>query len=82
MPDAVGVPLIVMILEAQVADTPAGKPDEVIPVAPVVLWVILGSTVLIHTVGLIEATLAVLAAVTTIVPVAFTVPQPPVNGML
>ena len=82
MPDAVGVPLIVMILEAQVADTPAGKPDEVIPVAPVVLWVILGSTVLIHTVGLIEATLAVLAAVTTIVPVAFTLPQPPVNGML
>ena len=82
MPDAVGVPLIVMILEAQVAATPAGKPDEVIPVAPVVLWVILGSTVLIHTVGLIEATLAVLAAVTTIVPVAFTVPQPPVNGML
>ena len=82
MPDAVGVPLIVMILEAQVAATPAGKPDEVIPVASVVLWVILGSTVLIHTVGLIEATLAVLAAVTTIVPVAFTLPQPPVNGML
>jgi hypothetical protein len=82
VPDAVGVPLIVMILEAQVADTPAGKPDEVIPVAPVVLWVILGSTVLIHTVGLIEATLAVLAAVTTIVPVASTLPQPPVNGML
>ena len=82
VPDAVGVPLIVMILEAQVAVTPAGKPDEVIPVAPVVLWVILGSTVLIHNVGLIEATLAVLAAVTVIVPVAFTLPQPPVNGML
>jgi len=73
---------MVITLDAQVAVTPGGRPDEVILVAPVVLWVILGSTVLIHKVGVAEATLAVLAAVTVIVPVAFTLPQPPVNGML
>ena len=38
--------------------------------------------VLIHNVGVADATPAVLLAVTVIVPVAFTVPQPPVNGML
>ena len=52
------------------------------PVAPMVLWVILVSAVLIHKVGVVDAAPAVLDVITVIVPVAFTVPQPPVNGML
>ena len=75
-------------MAAQVALTPAGKPfapatpSFEMPVAPVVVCVIAVSAVLIHNVGVLEATLAVLAGVTVIVPVAFTVPQPPVKGML
>ena len=38
--------------------------------------------VLIQSVGVVEGAPAVLFAVTMIVPVAFTVPQPPVNGIL
>ena len=72
-----------MVLEAQAAVTPAGKPVAVpMPVAPVVACVMLVNAVLIHTVGLLDAVPAVLAGVTVIVPVAFTDPQPPVNGML
>ena len=83
VPDAIGVPLMVIVLVAQTAVTPIGKPVAVpIPVAPVVLWVILVNTVLIHKVGVLEATPAVLAGVTVIVPVALTVPHPPVNGIL
>ena len=74
---------MVMILEAQAAVTPAGNPVAVpIPVAPVVACVILVNAVLIQRVGVLDAVPAVLAGVTVIVPVAFTVPQPPVNGML
>ena len=83
VPDAVGVPEMVMVLEAQAAVTPAGKPVAVpIPVAPVVACVMLVNAVLIQRVGVLEAVPAVLSGVTVIVPVAFTVPQPPVNGML
>ena len=83
VPEAVGVPEIVMVLEAHAAVTPAGKPVAVpMPVAPVVACVMLVNAVLIHTVGLLDAVPAVLAGVTVIVPVAFTDPQPPVNGML
>ncbi len=88
MPAAVGVPLMVIILLAQVALTPAGKPLEPeppafdIPVAPVVVCVISVKIVLIHNVGVLEAAVAVLAAVTVMVPVAFTLPHPPVNGIL
>ena len=88
VPLAVGVPLIVIVLAAQTAFTPAGKPFAPatllldILVAPVVAWVIFVKAVLIHKVGVDEATPAVLAAVTVIVPVAFTLPQPPVKGML
>ena len=88
MPDAVGVPLMVMVLLAQAALTPAGNPFAPetpafdIPVAPVVVWVIFVNAVLIHSVGALEAIPTVLAAVTVIVPVAFTLPHPPVNGML
>ena len=51
------------------------------PVAPVVVWVIFVKGVLIHKAGVLDAALAVFAAVTIIVPVAFTAPQPPVNGI-
>ena len=79
---------MVMVFDAHVAETPAGKPFAPdtpafeIPVAPVVAIVMFVSTVLIHKVGVEEGAPAVFAAVTVIVPVAFTLPQPPVNGML
>ena len=88
MPVAVGVPLMVIILLAKVALKPAGKPLEPdtpafdIPVAPVVVCVISVKTVLIHSVGVLDAALAVLAVVTVIVPVALTLPQPPVKGIV
>ncbi len=84
VPDAVGVPLIVIVLFAKVALTPAGKPvAEPIPVAPVVVCVIeVVNAVLIHNVGLLEAAVAVLAAGTVMVPVALTLPHPPINGIL
>ena len=75
-------------MAAHVAETPAGKPlaPETpafeMPVAPVVAWVILVSAVLMQRVGVEDAAPAVLAAVTLMVPVAFTDPQPPVSGML
>jgi Zn-dependent membrane protease YugP len=76
VPDTVGVPLIVMVFEANAAVTPAGNPVAVpIPVAPVVAWVISVNTVLIHNVGVVLAALAVLFGVTVIVPVAFTAPS-------
>ena len=52
------------------------------PVAPVVAWVIFVKAVLTQSVGLEDAVPAVLSGVTIIVPVAFTVPQPPLNGMV
>ena len=82
VPATVGVPVMVMVLAAQVAVTPVGRFKAVpIPVAPVVVWVMLGlNAVLIQSV--LEALLvAVLFGLTTIVPVAFTVPQPPDNGI-
>ena len=65
------------------AVTPVGNPVAVpIPVAPVVAWVILVKAVLIHKVGILEPAAAVLAAVTVMVPVAFTLPpKPPVKGI-
>ena len=72
-----------MVLDAQAAVTPVGKPVAVpIPVAPVVVLVIFVKTVFIHKVGVLEADPAVLLGVTIIVPVAFTEPQPPVNAMV
>jgi len=74
---------MVIVLDAKDADTPVGKPVAApIPVAPVVLWVIFVSGVLMHNVGVEDAAAAVLAALTVIVPVAFTAPHPPVKGML
>ena len=83
MPEAVGVPLIVMVLLAQAAVTPAGSPVAVpMPVAPEVVCVIAISAVLIHSVGIEDAAPAVLLGVTTMVPVALTEPQPPVRGIV
>ena len=72
-----------IVFTAHAALTPAGKPTAApMPVAPVVACVILVNAVLIHKIGVEEAAPTVLAAVTVIVPVAFTLPQPPVKGML
>ncbi len=83
VPDTVGVPLIVMVFDAQEAVTPVGKPVAVpIPVVPVVVYVIFGNkAVLVHRVVVIPV-VTVLAGVIIIVPVALTLPQPPVNGIL
>lgn len=88
VPEADGVPLIVMVPAAQWADTPAGRPFTPvtpsfdIPVAPVVLIVMAVRIVLIQRVGVDEGAPAVLFAVTVMVPMAFTAPQPPVMRML
>ena len=74
---------MVIVFAAQLADTPAGNPvGDPIPVAPVVECVIAVSAVPIQRVGVDEAAPAVLAGVTVMVPVALTVPHPPVRGML
>ena len=68
---------MVIVLDAQVAVTPAGSPVAVpIPVAPVVVCVIAVNAVLIHKVGVAEGVDAVLAGVTVIVAVF------PVNGVI
>ena len=83
VPAMVGVPVIVIVFDAQLAVTPDGSPVAVpIPVAPVVVCVIFVMAVLIQTVGVDDATLAVFEDVTVIVPVALTVPHPPVSGIL
>ena len=72
-----------IVSELNVALTPAGKPVGVpMPVAPVVVCVMVDNEVLIHNVGVLDAALVVLSGVTVIVPVADTVPQPPVSGIL
>jgi hypothetical protein len=85
VPSAVGVPEIVITLPDQEAVTPAGKPDAVvsIPVAPVVAIVIFVNGLPASSVGLDEGLAAVLVTqVTVIVPVAFTLPQPPVKRIV
>ena len=83
MPAAEGVPEIVMVLDAQEAVTPAGSPEAApIPVAPVAVWVIAVRVVLMQSVGVEEAAPTVLSCVTVMVPVAFTLLQPPVSGMV
>ena len=72
---------MVAVLEDQDPLTPAGKPLNVAPVAPVVVWVTPAIAILTHSVGDEEATLAVLAGVTVMVPVALTLLHPPVSGM-
>ena len=82
VPETVGVPLMVILFPAHEAVTPVGNPVGVpMPVAPVVVWVDVRG-VLTHTVCASSGGLAVLEVMTVIVPVAFIVPQPPVNGMI
>jgi hypothetical protein len=74
---------MVIIFDAQVAVTPNGRPVAVpIPVATVVLSVTGVIATLVHVIGVEDAAPAVLFGVTVMVPVTFTVPQPPVRGML
>ena len=83
VPAAVGVPVMVITSVAQLAVTPAGKSVAVpIPVAPVVAMVISVRAVFTQIVGVELAVPAVLSPVTVIVPVAFTLPHPPDNGMV
>ena len=68
---------MVTVLFAHELVTPAGKPVNVAPVAPVVISVILLIALLIHTVWLVPATI-VFNGVTAIVPVVVAGGQPPV----
>ncbi len=75
--------MMVIVFDAQATVTPMGRLGAVpIPVAPVVVCVMSVRAVLMHRVGVEEAVPAVLSGVTVIVPVADTLPQPPVSGML
>jgi hypothetical protein len=72
---------MVITLAAQLAVTPVGNPVAApIPVAPVVECVIFVNGVLMQSVGDEDAAPAVLFGRTVIVPVALTLPQPPVSG--
>jgi hypothetical protein len=84
IPAAVGVPLIVITLLDQFAVTPDGKPVALpIPVALVVACVIFVIAVFTVSVGVDDAVLTEQAgvALTVILPVAFTLPHPPVRGI-
>jgi hypothetical protein len=75
---------MVIILLAQAAVTPAGNPVAVpMPVALVVACVIFVKAVLTVSVGVEDAvpTAQAGAPFTVILPIAFTFPQPPVNGI-
>ena len=75
---------MVIILLAQAAVTPAGNPVAVpMPVALVVACVIFVKAVLTVNVGVDDAvpTAQAGAPFTVILPIAFTFPQPPVNGI-
>ena len=82
MPVTVGVPTMVITLAAHEALTPAGSPDGApIPVAPVVVIVIGVRAVFEHSVGVDEGVPAVLSGFTVMVPVALSVPHPPIRGI-
>jgi hypothetical protein len=84
VPVLIGVPLIVIVLLDQAAETPVGNPEAVpIPVALVVPCVIFVKTVFTVSVGVVDAAAAAQAADTVIVPVAFTALQlVPVSGIV
>jgi hypothetical protein len=72
-----------IVSELNIALTPVGNPVATpMPVAPVVVCVMVVIALLIQIVGVDDAALVVLSGVIVIVPLADTVPQPPVNGML
>ena len=74
---------MVMVPPEKVPVTPAGKPENVAPVAPVVLYLIGVIAVSTQTVWLFvpgaEVRVMVLLGRTMMVPVAVTFPQPPVK---
>ena len=74
---------MVMLPPEKVPVTPAGKPENVAPVAPVVLYVMGVIAVFTQTVWLFvpgaEVRVIVLLGRTVMVPVAVTFPQPPVK---
>jgi hypothetical protein len=75
---------MVITLPDQAAVTPVGKPEAVpMPVALVVPCVIFVKAVLTVIVGVDDAvpTAQAGAPFTVILPIAFTFPQPPVNGI-
>ena len=78
------MPLIVIVLLDQAAETPVGNPEAVpMPVALVVACVIFVNTVFTVSVGVVDAAPAAQAAVTVIIPVAFTALQlVPVSGIV
>ena len=78
------MPLIVIVLPDQAAVTPVGKPVAVpMPVALVVKCVIFVKAVFTVSVGVVDAAAAAQAgvALTVILPIAFTLPQPPIRGI-
>ena len=80
VPEALGVPLTVIVLPAKLAVTPAGKPVAApMPVAPVVEKVTLGIAVLIHTIGFDDADVTVLFGISTISAVPLVVPLHPAS---
>ena len=84
VPVTVGVPEIMMMLPPEkVPVTPGGKPENVAPVAPVMLYMIGVIAVFTQTVWLFvpgaEVRVMVLFGCTMMVPVAVTFPQPPVK---
>ena len=82
------MPLIVITSPDQLALTPPGNPfaaatpSSLMPIATVVAIVIFVNAVFTHSVGVVLAVPAVLSPVTVIVPVAFTLPHPPVSGIV
>ncbi len=82
VPAAVGVPLILITLAAQLPLTPAGRPLKVAPVAPVVVYRIFVMAVLIHlfwfSVAAADVRVIVLLGLTVSVPVAVACVQVPV----
>jgi len=83
VPATVGVPEMVMLPPEKVPLTPVGKPENVAPVAPVVLYVIDVIAVFTQTVWLsvpgAEVRVMVVLGRTMMVPLAVTPPQPPVK---
>ena len=85
VPATVGVPEMVMLPPEKLPVTPAGKPENVAPVAPVVLYVIgviavFTQTVWLSVPGAEVSVMVVLLGCTMMVPVAVvTPPQPPVK---
>ena len=77
MPNEVGVPLIVIVLVAQIAKIPGGKLVGIpIPVAPVVECVIAVIGELTHKTGLDDATVTVLLALIVMVKTVTLLTQP------